>query len=259
MKKLLFITALFIIHNINQAAAQTVDIPFKHGEKITYTVFYNVIGVYINAGSATFTTTEEKLNNNNVFHVVGLGNTNSKYDWIFKVRDRYESYFNTTDLRSVKFIRNVNEGKYKKYEEVNFNPQTNTAITTTGVYKVPNKIQDVINAIYYARNIDYNKHKPGDKIGFSMFLDNQVYDLYIKYLGKSTVKTRYGKYNAIKLSPLLIKGSMFKDDDKMTIWVSDDANHIPVRIESPISVGSVKVDLKEYENLKYPLDATASN
>ena len=259
MKKLLIITALFVISNINPAAAQTADVPFKHGEKITYTVFYSVIGVYINAGSATFTTTEEKLNNNNVFHVVGLGNTNSKYDWIFKVRDRYESYFNTTDLRSVKFIRNINEGKYKKYEEVTFNPQTNTAITTTGVYKVPNKIQDAVNAMYYARNIDYSKYKPGDRISFSMFLDNQVYELYIKYLGKGTIKTRYGKYNAIKLSPLLIKGSMFKDDDKMTIWVSDDANHIPVRIESPISVGSVKVDLKDYQNLKYPMDATASN
>lgn len=235
------------------------ELAFQQGEKITYTVFYNVIGLYINAGSATFSTSQEKLNNHDVFHVVGEGNTNSKYDWIFKVRDKYESYFTTTNLQSLKFIRNINEGKYKKYEEVSFDTQTNTATTSDGVYKVPSRVQDVINAIYYARNIDYDQHKPGDKIAFSMFLDNQVYNLYIKYLGKEKIKTRYGKYNAIKLSPLLIKGSVFKEDDKMTIWVSDDANHIPLRVESPISVGSVKIDLKDYQNLKYPLDAMASN
>lgn len=256
MKKLLLLTTLLAVLKLTPVSAQ--GLPFQHGEKIEYTVFYNVIGIYINAGSASFTTSQEKYNNNDVFHVVGLGNTNSKYDWIFKVRDRYESYFTTNDLHSLKFIRNINEGSYKKYEEVSFNPQTNTAITKEGVYKVPGKIQDVVNALYYARNIDYDKYKPGDKINFSMFLDGQVYELYIKYVGKGTVKTRFGKYNAIKLSPLLIKGSVFKDNDKMTIWVSDDANHIPVRVESPIAVGTVKMDLKSYENLKYPL-LTAKN
>ncbi len=232
---------------------------FKQGEKITYTVFYNVIGLYINAGNATFTTSIEQYNNNNVFHVVGEGATNSKYDWIFKVRDRYESYFNTNDLQPVKFIRNVNEGSFKMHEEVAFNQQTNTAITSQGVYKVPPKVQDVINAIYYARNIDYNSYKPGDKINFSMFLDNKVYNLYIKYLGKEVIKTRYGRYNAIKLSPQVITSTIFKDDDKMIMWVTDDSNHIPVRVESPIAVGTVKIDLKDYQNVKYPLSIIAKN
>lgn len=235
------------------------QVAFQHGEKITYTVFYNVIGLYINAGTATFSTSVEQYNNNNVFHVVGEGATNSKYDWIFKVRDRYESYFNTNDLQSVKFIRNINEGSFKMHEEVAFNQQTNTAITSKGVYKVPERVQDVINAIYYARNIDYNTYKPGDKITFSMFLDNKVYNLYVKYIGKETVKTRYGKYNAIKLSPQVITGNVFKNDDKMLMWVTDDSNHIPVRVESPISVGSIKIDLKEYQNLKYPLTGIVKN
>ncbi len=257
MKKITILTALLLTLQYFTVSAQ--EMPFQHGERITYTVFYNVIGLYINAGTATFTTSQEQYNNANVFHVVGEGATNKNYDWIFKVRDRYESYFNTSNLQSVKFIRNISEGSYKKYEEVSFNQQTNTAITSGGVYKVPAKVQDLINAIYYARNIDFSKYKTGDKITFSMFLDNKVYDLYIKYLGKEQIKTRYGKYNAIKLSPQLIKGTVFKDDDKMTMWVTDDANHIPVRVESPISVGTVKIDLKNCENLKYPMSAVASN
>jgi hypothetical protein len=73
-----------------------------------------------------------------------------------------------------------------------------------------------------------------------MFLDNEVYSMYIRYLGKETVKTKYGKFKAIKFKPLLIKGTIFEGGEKMTVWVSDDANRIPIRIESPIVVGKVK-------------------
>jgi hypothetical protein len=100
--------------------------------------------------------------------------------------------------------------------------------------------------MYYARNIDFNKLSPGDKIPFNMFLDNQVYPLYIRYIGKEVIKTKYGKFRAIKFKPLLLKGSIFAGGEKMTVWVSDDANHIPVRVESPISVGSVKVDMMDF-------------
>jgi len=228
---------------------------FQPREKISYNVYYNVIGIYVNAGTATFTTSSERFQNSDVFHVVGEGSTNPRYDWIFKVRDRYESYFNTTDLQPVKFIRQINEGKYKKHEEVTFNQEANTATTKNGVYKVPENVQDVISVMYYARNINYDQYKSGDKIPFSMFLDDKVYNMYINYLGKETITTKYGTFKAIKLKPLLLKGSIFDGGEKMTIWVTDDPNHIPVRVESPIVVGSVKVDLMHYENLRHPVTA----
>jgi len=231
---------------------------FLPNEVLTLNIFYSVIGLYVNAGTATFTNTLEKLNNKPVYHVVGEGRSNSSYDWIFKVRDRYESYFDTANLRPLKFIRNVDEGGYKKYENVVFNQQNNTATTTTGVFKVPNCVQDVLSAIYYARNIDFNKYKVDDKIPFTMFLDNQVYNLYIRYLGKEIVKTRYGKFRAIKFKPLLVKGTIFEGGEKMQVWISDDANHLPLRIESPIVVGSIKVDMMQYRNLRYPLSSKIS-
>jgi len=231
---------------------------FKPGEVLTYNVFYAVAGIYVNAGTATFSLTQEKVSNIPCYHVVGEGRTNSGYDWIFKVRDRYESYFDTANLQPLKFIRNVDEGGYKKVENVTFNQQTNTAITNGGVFKLPNCVQDVLSAVYYARNIDFSKYKPGDKIPFSMFLDNEVFDLYIRYMGKETVKTRYGKFRAIKFKPLLVKGTIFEGGEKMTVWVSDDPNHFPLRVESPIVVGSVKVDMMGYRNNRYPLTSLIS-
>ncbi len=231
---------------------------FQDGENISFNVFYSVVGLYINAGSANFTVTQEHLNNHPVYHVVGVGSSNPSYDWIFKVRDRYESFIDTTTLQPLKFIRNVSEGGFKKYENVSFNKQTSTAVATDGVFKVPACVQDVLSSIYYARNIDFTKYQPEDKIPFTMFLDNEVFNLYIKYLGKEEIKTKYGKFRAIKFKPLLVKGTLFEGGEKMTVWVSDDANHIPLRIESPIVVGSVKVDMMQYRNLRYPLSSMIS-
>ena len=226
---------------------------FRAGESLSLIVFYNALGLYVNAGTANITVTSERLFNKPVYHIIGTGSTNSKYDWIFKVRDRYETYIDTVTLQPYKFIRNVDEGGYKKYENITYNQAANTAITTQGVYKVPNCIQDVVSSLYYARNIDFNKYKPGDKISFNMFLDNEVYSMYIRYEGKQTIKTRYGKFRAIKFKPLLLKGSIFEGGERMTVYVSDDGNKIPLRIESPLLVGSVKVDMMSYENLRYPL------
>ena len=144
------------------------------------------------------------------------------------------------------------------YDNVAFNQQTNTAVSSKGVTKVPECIQDVLSTIYYARNINFNSYNVGDKIPFSMYLDNEVFNLYVKYLGKEKIKTKYGKFNAIKFKPLLIKGTIFEGGEKMTVWVSDDNNHIPLRIESPISVGSIKVDMMGYRNLRHPLTSMLS-
>jgi len=231
---------------------------FQDGENITFKIFYNALGLYIDAGTASFTVSQEMLNNTPVYHIVGLGTSNSSYDWIFKVRDRYETFIDTATFKPLKFIRNVNEGGYKFYENITFNHQTNSAITNKGVFKVTECVQDVLSAIYYARNIDFSKYKVGDKIPFNLFLDNELFNMYIKYMGKETIKTRYGKFRAIKFKPLLIKGTIFEGGEKMTVWVSDDKNHLPLRIESPITVGKVKVDMMMYKNIRHPLSSMIS-
>ncbi|HTI12626.1 MAG TPA: DUF3108 domain-containing protein [Puia sp.] len=228
---------------------------FQAGETITYKVLYKLANVYVGAGEAVFTNTLEHMSGKDVYHIVGDGKTYSFYDKFYRVRDRYESYIDTGTLQPLKFIRNINEGGYKTYENVTFVKATNTAVTTEGVYKVPSCIQDVLSAIFYARNIDWTHLKPGDKIPFDMFLDRQVYHLYIRYLGKETIRTKYAKFRTIKFKPLLIKGTIFEGGEKMTVWVSDDPNHIALRVESPISVGSVIVDMINYKNLRHPLSS----
>lgn len=231
------------------------NLAFKDGEVVNFHVYYTVIGIYVHAGKASFSVKSINHQQRPAYQFVGTGTSNSGYDWIFKVRDRYESVVDTATLLPLQFIRNIEEGSFKKYEFINFNHQNHTATTTEKTYSIPNCIQDVLSAIYYARNINFNKYQPGDKIPFSMFLDNEVFNLYIKYLGKEVIKTRYGTFNAIKFKPLLVKGTLFEGGEKMTVWVSDDNNHVPLRVESPIVVGSIKADMMGYNNLRYPLSS----
>jgi hypothetical protein len=230
---------------------------FVANELVTMKVYYT-LGAYIAAGEATFSTTLERYNGKVVYHFVGEGKSYSFFDNFFKVRDRYESYVDTTTLLPMKFIRNIDEGGHKIYNNVSFNQNTNTAVSTNGVFKITDCMQDVVSSMYYARNINFDKYKVGDKIPFDMFLDDEVYHLYIRYMGRERIKTKYGKFNAIKFKPLLVKGTMFEGGEKMTAWVSDDPNRLLLRVESPISVGSVKVDMMNYKNLRYPLTSLLS-
>jgi Protein of unknown function (DUF3108) len=231
---------------------------FEPGEKLIMKVFYNAAGTYIGAGEATFTTAIDRFNGKPVYHCVGEGKTYPFFDKFFKVRDRYETYIDMESMSPNKFIRNVEEGGYKIYNNVTFNQAANTAVSTNGVFKITDCMQDVISSIYYARNISWDKYKVGDKIPFDMFLDDEIYHLYIRYLGKEKIKTQYGKFNAIKFKPLLIKGTIFDGGEKMTVWVSDDPNHIILRVESPIAVGNIKVDMMGYGGLRYPLSSLIS-
>jgi len=223
---------------------------FAEGESLRYKVFYNMGRLWAGAGEVVFSVGRTNVSGRPAYHIVGDGRTYKNYEWFYKVRDKYESYIDMETMLPLRFVRNVNEGGFKFYNDISFDHRAGRAVTTRAVFNVPRCVQDVLSAIYYARNIDYSSYKPGARIPFSMFLDDKVHNLFIRYLGKERIRTKYGTFNTIKFSPLLVEGTLFKGGEGMVVWVSDDANHVPVRIHSPIAVGSVKVDLIDYRNLR---------
>lgn len=225
------------------------------GEQINFVVYYNLSAVWVAAGTASFTTKLTQLDNTSVFHLKGAGRTYKSYDWIYKVDDTYESFIDTASLLPMKFERKVREQKHVKQEYVRFVHSKQKAFANNKAFTIPLCVQDVLSAIYLARNIDYSALKEGDKIPFDMFIDEEVHHLYIRYLGKTTITTRYGTFKVIKLRPLLVAGTIFKGGENMDIYVTDDANRLPVRIDSPILVGSIKVDMLSYSGLRFPLNA----
>ena len=222
----------------------------QSGERLQYKVFYTLAGAYIGAGEATFSNHLETYQGRAAYHVIGAGKSFKSYDWFYKVNDVYESYIDTSTMLPIKFVRDVNERNTRIYNSVIFNHAAKKAVSTNGVFKIPSCVQDVLSAIYYARNINFSVYQPGDKIPFSIFLDDQVFDIFVRYLDKEKLVTKYGTYQTIKFKPLLIDGTIFKGGENMTVWVTDDENKIPVLVETPILIGSIKVYLTEYKNVR---------
>jgi hypothetical protein len=226
---------------------------FKSGEKLTFKAFYAVSGIYVTAGELEVSTLLTKYNNKPVYQLKGIGKTLPSYDFIFKVRDYYTSWIDTSTLLPIRFERDVNEGEYTKKQKATFKQDQNKVITDKDTYKTPDCTLDVVSALYACRNIDVSKFKVGDKITFNMYIDEEQFSMYIKYMGKETITTKFGTYKTIRLKPLLLKGNVFNGGENMNMWVTDDKNKIPVRIETPIKVGTVKIDLSSYSGLRHTM------
>ena len=237
---------------------------FQHGEKLTYKIYYNWNFVWLAAGEVTFKVFDEGAQ----YHYQAKGETYDSYEWFFVVKDEYDSWVDRNSLMPNYSERSVNEGDYHIFEKISFN-QANRKMTvwradkrgaeeTKTEHPVQDCVHDVLSSLYNLRNIDFANQQVGYTVPFRVFMDKEEFPLKMKYLGKDRKKVHgMGRYNTLKFQPSVIAGNVFKDDAKMTVWVSDDQNRIPVLIESPVSVGSVKMVLKEYWGLKY--DFTAKN
>lgn len=228
------------------------EIAFNQGEKIVLRVHYG----WITAGEATFEVDwrTQKAHNTNCLLLKGYGKSASSFDWFYTVRDTFFSYMNKETLYPVKYYRAVHEGGYNFVDEVNFT-QSNKVISKKGEFKVQGQVHDMLTCLYATRCLNLSDMPAGKLIKIKVWLDNELYELGFKILGKETIKTDLGKFRAIKIQPLVVADRVFKDSEGMKLWVTDDPNYLPLRIESPIIVGSIRADIKEIKFPKYPLSS----
>ncbi|MFN3940384.1 MAG: DUF3108 domain-containing protein, partial [Chitinophagales bacterium] len=222
---------------------------FQTGESLTYKVYYNAGPMWVNAGEVYFKLQNTSMNNKQLYHAVSEAITYPSFDWFFKVRDKMETWMEPATLKSEKFQRDVNEGGYTFFRSYDWNRETNTIISfedrkngktkTKTITNVEPCAVDLLSSFYWARTINFDNYKPGDKIPVTMAVDDTVYSLYIRYEGKEKYKTKLGTFNCMKVKPLLVEGAVFRAGEGMTIWFTDDANRIPVRIESHLLVGLI--------------------
>lgn len=217
---------------------------FKRGEKLTYRMHYG----FINAGEVVIKVLDDNklIGGRNTLHIIGTGTTNSSFDLFFKVRDHYESYIDEKALLPWLFIRRVEEGGYRLSQNQIFNHYKRTVDSDGKIFEIPENVQEMLSAFYYARTLDFSNAKKGDIFEFPCFVDNELWPLKIKYLGKETIKSDIGKIRCIKFCPVVQQGRVFKKEEDMTAWISDDKNRIPVRAEAKVLVGSIKMDLTGY-------------
>jgi len=241
------------IEAINQLHRFHANNAFTYGEELNYRVHYGII----NAAKITLKVDDKvvEVNGHETYHLIADGKTLSSFDWMFKVRDHFESYMDMEFMAPVKFFKSVKEDSYTDVDLVFFDHDRKRIKGKKKNMDCPAYVQDVIGAIYYARSIDYNNATKNQKFPVDVYLDQEIYNLEFKYMGKETIKSDIGKVRCIKVKPKAVADRVFKDDDSITIWVSDDENKIPIRVEASLAVGSIKVDLTSYSGLRNPFTA----
>tara|TARA_R110000782_G_scaffold124719_3_gene216188 strand:+ start:109 stop:888 length:780 start_codon:yes stop_codon:yes gene_type:complete len=246
---LIFLFSFFIAQSQNENSA------FNVGEWLKFRMHYG----FLNASYATLQVNSATLNEKPVYHVVGHGETTGVASWFFKVDDTYESYFDKNDGKPYRFVRKINEGGYTKDIEINFDYKESKAELNDKKNKkklnftLQDNIQDLISAFYFLRN-NYRTEdlEVGKAITLKMLYDDDgVFNFKLKYLGKEVISTKYGKVECLKFRPLVQSGRVFKEQESLSLWVSNDENRIPIRIKADLAVGAIKADIDGYNGLKH--------
>ena len=249
MKKIILLLALFILTN---SFVQRED-AFTTGEWVKLRIHYGLV----NAGYATLEIKDAVKNNKKVHHVVGQGWTVGMTKFFFKVEDNYESYFDKETGKPYQFVRKINEGGHFKNQEGFFNQTNNTVLVkdykhkTENTFNVPGEVQDIMSSFYYLRNHPkIDKLNVGESISMDMFFDEETTKFKLKFLGREDINTKFGKVSCMIFRPYVQAGRVFKEEESLTVWISDDDNKIPIRLKANLAVGSLKADIEAFKGLK---------
>ena len=225
---------------------------YGDGEWLKFRIHYGLI----TAGQATLEVKSERLNNQEVFHIIGFGETTGLTNLFFKVEDHYQSYILKDENLPIRFIRNINEGGYKKEIQIDFDQSSKMATIIDfinhkeKIVPFPNRVQDMVSSFYYLRNnLDSHSLNENDEFDLDMFFDSENYKFKLKYLRKEVLDTKFGKVPCLVFRPYVESGRVFNEKESLTIWVSDDDNKIPLLIKADLLVGSLKASLIEFKKL----------
>ena len=257
MKKALYVMTLLltaVLSAQNGSAYAEKESAFKSGEWLKFRIHYG----FLNASYATLHILNDSIDGTPVYHVVGKGKTTGFASLFFKVDDTYESYFDKKTVKPYRFIRKISEGGYTKDIEINFDYTQDLAVLNDKKNKkkfnftIEENLQDLISGFYYLRNkYEFEDLEIGKSLEISMLYDDDgIFPFKLKYLGKEVLRTKYGKIECLKFRPFVQSGRVFKEQESLSLWVSNDRNKIPIRIKADLVVGSIKADLDGYNGLK---------
>lgn len=251
MKKIILLFLFVTIVSFDSQKEDTYDV----GEWFKFRIHYG----FINAGYATMEVKEAFINKRKVFRVVGKGYTTGMSRFFFKVDDLYESYIDKETRNPYQYLRKIDEGGYTKSQEGFFNQLENKILVkdyknkTEKTLDIPKNTQDIMSSFYYLRNHpSIDKIKQGEFIAIDMFFDDETTKFKLKFIGREDITTKFGVISTMIFRPLVQSGRVFKEQESLTIWISDDDNKLPVRIKANLAVGSIKADLDAFKGLKNP-------
>ncbi|MCA5003927.1 DUF3108 domain-containing protein [Sphingobacterium bovistauri] len=260
MKKF-YVALLVLFIGLNFGYSQSLpylkESTFKEGEKLSYKLKYG----FLSAANGVLSVNKSKLqfSNKNVYHLSAFGQTSSGFSIFYTVKNKYDSYIDGNTYQPYLYTEDIHENSYTRKEYATFDQRNHTVKGAKGTFKSPSsQLFDLVSAYYFARNLDLSSLKSGDSFKIPYFLNDEVAELKVTYVGTEKIKTSLGTVECIKLNPEIKPGRIFKKDSKLYLWVTNDGNRIPVRAHVEILIGSVTMELTKAQGLKYDLNKKVS-
>ncbi len=255
-------TACVPVRTVNEDS-----LAFQHGERMDFVLHYRWGAINTDVGTATVELDSLTYNGHKAFHCSAYGKTTRMFDLFFKVREDFDSWFTRDGLVPLKFTRDTYEGGYEAKNVYHYNRSLAEPLINAEVYSSKRGLRlmelpltpctfDLPALFFFARNMDFDSIEPGRKYPMTFAIDDDVFNVYFILHGRETVKVKgLGTVKTIKFAAKLLEGEVFKGEEDMLIWVTDDENRLPVYFEAPLLVGVASGRMTGYDGLKHPFDA----
>lgn len=243
------------------------ELAFGAGERMDFVLHYRWGAINTDVGSATVTLDSLTFNGEEAFRCSVSGRTTRMFDLFFKVREDFDSWFTRDGLRPLKFTRDTYEGGYEARNTYLYDWKSPEPHIDADVYSSSRGQRslelpltpctyDLPALFFFARNMDIENVEPGRRYPMTFVIDDDVYNVYFILYGRETIKVKgLGTVRTIKFAAKLLEGEVFKGEEDMMIWISDDENRLPVYFEAPLIIGVATGRMSGYDGLKYPFES----
>ncbi len=193
---------------------------------------------WINAGQATL----ELLPTDKPYQwkIQSLARGNSFFQSFYPVQDTVASIIDARGIYPVRFEKHLHEGTYNAHITASYDQNLHVLRTQDTSLSIDPFTHDVLSAFYFIRT---QKLKVGDSLELAAVSGKKKYNLKVLCHGREDVEVPAGKFHTLVVEPVLKEDGLFKAKGKLTIWVTDDEAHMPVKMQSKIPVGSIKAEL----------------
>lgn len=240
---------------------------FQAGEELSFSIQYTWGAMNTDVGHATIALDSLTFNGEEAFQIKVLGKTTRFFDWVFKVREDFKSWFTRDGLKPLKFTRDTYEGGYVAKNTYLYDWSAQEPVIRADVYSSKRGQKslelpltpctfDLPSLFYFARNMDFDAVDPGKRYPMTFAIDDEVFNVYFILYGREIIKVKgIGDVKVIKFAAKLLEGEVFKGEEDMIIYISDDMNRLPVYFEAPLLVGKATGRLTGWEGLKHPFSS----
>lgn len=260
-----FILVYTFFNNDLSAQCKIKNDYFQAGEEMTYDLYAKFGPIHTKAGKSILSTTADKYNNTNVYKISLIAESTGNVQKLFTLNDTLISYM-TKELVPLAYVKNAHEGKDNVHETVNYTYSAGGKIDINvkrhknGEDKFDNNltsnncIYDMASVVMYARTLDYSKMKKGDDVDVEFMSGRKKVKMVIEHDGIENIKANNKvNYECIKLVLSISDDAFTNKQEAMRVYITNDKNRMPVRLDSQLKIGSTRAILKAYKGNKYPI------